>query len=241
MQRAYVFKLYPTRAQHPALVEQLDTHRHLYNRALAERKTAWETEQRTLTYGEQSATLKGQRATNPFMARVNFSSCQRTLKRLERAFGAFFRRVKAGAAPGYPRFKGRHRFDTVEYTHTDGCRFFGTSLYVQHVGRLKVKQHRPVEGSIKAVSVTRKADGWHCVLVCDQGEPDVLPSTPAGGRDRRGAGQLPGHQRGGDRRPAAGLPPGAGRRFGGRSGGWPAGRRAAPGAARPSPSSGGCT
>ena len=151
--RAYVFKLYPTRAQHAALVETLDTHRHLYNRALAERKTAYETAQRTLTYGEQSATLKAQRATDPFMARANFSSCQRTLKRLDRAFAAFFRRVKAGAQPGYPRFKGRHRFDTVEYTHTDGCRFFGTSLYVQHVGRLKVKQHRAVEGSIKAVSV----------------------------------------------------------------------------------------
>ena len=107
-------------------METLDTHRHLYNRALAERKTAWETEQRTLTYGEQSATLKTQRASNPFMARANFSSCQRTLKRLDRAFAAFFRRVKAGAAPGYPRFKGRGRFDTVEYTHTDGCRFFGT-------------------------------------------------------------------------------------------------------------------
>jgi putative transposase len=177
VQRAYVYRLYPTRAQEAALVATLDTHRHLYNRALAERRTAWETEQRTVTYGEQSATLKAQRATNPYLARTNFSSTQRKLKRLDRAFAAVFRRVRAKEASSYPRFKGRHRFDTVEYTHTDGCRFFGTSLYVQHVGRVKVKQHRPVDGTIKAVSVTRKADGWHAVVVCGQGAPDVPPSA----------------------------------------------------------------
>jgi putative transposase len=183
MRRAHVYRLYPTRAQAAALAEQVETHRHLYNRALAERKTAWETEQRPLTYGEQSATLKAQRATNLYLAKTNFSSTQRTLKRLDRAFVAFFRRVDAGQTPGYPRFKGRGRFDTVEFTHSDGCRFFargtpgGTSLYVQHVGRIKVKQHRPVEGTIKAVSVTRKADGWHVAVVCDQGAPTVPPST----------------------------------------------------------------
>jgi putative transposase len=176
VQRAYIFKLYPTRAQALALAEQVETHRRLYNRALAERTAAYATEQRTLTYGEQAATLKAQRASSPFLARANFSSCQRTLKRVDRAFAAFFRRVKAGQAPGYPRFKGRGRFDTVEYTHTDGCRFFGTSLYVQHVGRVKAKQHRPVEGQIKAVSLTRKADGWHVCVVCDRGQPAVVPS-----------------------------------------------------------------
>jgi putative transposase len=182
--RAYVFKLYPTRTQRAALVATLDTHRHLYNRALAERQTAYETAQRTLTYGEQSATLKAQRASNPSMARTNFSSCQRTLKRLHRAFAAFFRRVEAGAAPGYSRFKGQGRFDTVEYTHTDGCRFFGTSLYVQHVGRIKVKQHRPTEGVVKAVALTRKADGWHACVVCELPAPEVIESPlPAVGID----------------------------------------------------------
>jgi transposase len=41
---------------------------------------------------------------------TNYGSCQATLRRLEKAFQAFFRRVKAGEAPGYPRFKGRHWF-----------------------------------------------------------------------------------------------------------------------------------
>lgn len=170
-----MFKLYPTKAQAAALTETVEMHRRLYNRALAERKTAWETEQRGVTYGEQSAALKTQRAADPSLARANFSSCQRTLKRLDRTFQSFFRRVVAHQAPGYPRFRGAGRFRIVEYTHRDGCRFFDTSLYVQHVGRVKVKQHRPTEGTIKAVGVTRKADGWHCVVVCDPGDVAVAP------------------------------------------------------------------
>ena len=55
---------------------------------------------------------------------------------------------------------------------------------MQHVGRLKVKQHRPVEGVVKAVALTRKADGWHVCVVCELPAPDVLPSTlPAVGID----------------------------------------------------------
>jgi putative transposase len=162
----------------------VDTHRHLYNRGLAERKTAWETDKRSVSYGDQSAALKTQRATDSYLARANFSACQRTLQRLDRAFAAFFRRLEAGEAPGYPRYKGRGRFGTVEYTHGDGCRFFGTSVYVQHVGRVKVKLHRPTEGTTKTVSLTRKTDGWHCVVVCDRGGREVAPKGgPAVGID----------------------------------------------------------
>jgi putative transposase len=108
------------RAFAAALAEQVETHRRLYNRALAERKTAYLTARRTLTYGDQSAGLRAQRAGDPSLARANFSACQRTLKRLDQAFVAFFRRLEAGGQPGYPRFKGRHRLDTVEYTHPNG-------------------------------------------------------------------------------------------------------------------------
>jgi putative transposase len=179
--RAYVYRLYPTKRQAAALAETVETHRRLYNRALAERKVAWAAERRNVSYGDQAAALKALRADDPYLARANHSACQRTLKRLDRAFTAFFRRIKAGEAPGYPRFKGRGRFAIVEYTHADGCRFFargapGTaSVYVQHVGRVKVKQHRPIGGTAKAVALARRADGWHCVVACDLGEREVAP------------------------------------------------------------------
>lgn len=160
----------------------LETHRRLYNQALAERKTAWEEEQRTVTYGQQSAHLKSERTVNAYLARTNFSSCQATLRRLDRAFQAFFRRIKAGETPGYPRFKGRNRFDTVEFpSYGDGCKLDGAVVYLQHIGRVKVKLHRPVEGTLKTISFKHEADGWHVVLSCELpdtvAEPSPLPET----------------------------------------------------------------
>jgi putative transposase len=163
----------------------LDTHRRLYNRALAERKAAWDERRESVSYGDQSACLKDERATNPFLARTNFSSCQATLRRLERAFQAFFRRLKAEETPGYPRFKGMNRFDTVEFpAYGDGCKLDGERVYFQHIGQIKIKLHRPVEGTIKTISFKREADGWHVVFSCDLPDVEIAPSPlPATGID----------------------------------------------------------
>jgi putative transposase len=177
MRKSFKYRIYPTRAQADAMAQMLETHRRLYNDALAERKATYEQEQRIVKYGEQSAQLKATRQTNPFLAQTNFSSCQATLRRLDKAFQAFFRRVKAGEKKvGYPRFKGRHRFDTVEFpAYGDGCKLDGMRVYFQHVGSVKVKLHRPVEGCIKTVSFKREPDGWHVVFSCEL--PDVELTT----------------------------------------------------------------
>jgi putative transposase len=185
VRKAFKYRLYPTAEQEHAMAAMLDTHRHLYNRALAERKTAWEQSCESVSYEQQSAHLKDERTTNPFLARTNFSSCQATLRRLDRAFQAFFRRLKAGETPGYPRFKGRTRFDTVEFpSYGDGCKLDGAVVYFQHIGRVTIKLHRPVEGTIKTISFKREADGWHVVFSCELPGADVAPSPlPATGID----------------------------------------------------------
>jgi putative transposase len=185
VRKAFKYRLYPTEPQEQALAEMVDTHRHLYNRALAERKTAWEERQESASYGQQSAHLKDERSTNAFLARTTFSSCQATLRRLDRAFQAFLRRRKAGETPGYPRFKGRTRFATVEFpSYGDGCKLEGALVYFQHIGRVKSKLHRPVEGTIKTIAFKREADGWHVVLSCELPDAEVAPSPlPATGID----------------------------------------------------------
>ena len=185
MRKAFKYRLYPTTQQEQALAEMLETHRRLYNRALAERKTAWEERQESVSYGQQSARLKDDRTTNHYLAATNFSSCQATLRRLDRAFQSFFRRLKAGEAPGYPRFKGWNRFDTVEFpSYGDGCKLDGAVIYFQHIGQIKIKLHRPVEGTIKTICFKREADGWHIVFSCELSDADVAPSTlPATGID----------------------------------------------------------
>jgi putative transposase len=182
MRKAFKYRLYPNKKQEQALTTMVETHRHLYNRALAERKNAYEQEKRSVTYEQQSAHLKEERLTNPYLATTNFSSCQATLKRLQRGFENFFRRVQAGEKePGYPRFKGKYRFDTVIFpSYGDGCKLRGDRLYVQHIGVLKVKWHRELQGKIKTVSLKREADGWYVIFSCQIPDSIPLPSDKTG-------------------------------------------------------------
>ncbi len=184
MLRTFKYRLWTNRNQERELGIMLETHRRLYNACLEQRKTAYEIEKRSVRYGEQSAWFKAERAINPYFARTNFSSAQATMRRLEKAFLAFFRRMKSGEKPGYPRFKPAERFDSIEYpSHGDGIRFHGERLRVQHVGMVRVKLHRPLpkEAQIRTLTITKEAGKWHveicCLLPDVQAEHSCLPAA----------------------------------------------------------------
>ncbi len=184
MRKAFTYRLYPNRLQADAMAARLEAHRALNNAALDHRRWSW---QRGIAISsvDQSAELKDIRRADEGLAACNFSSCQATLRRLDRAFRAFFRRVKAGESPGSPRFKGRDRFDTVDFpSHGDGCRCHGPRVTVQGVGSVKVTCHRPTAGTIKTVSFTREAGRWFVVVSCDLGDaPPLVTDRPAVGID----------------------------------------------------------
>ncbi|MGH9208555.1 MAG: helix-turn-helix domain-containing protein, partial [Acidimicrobiales bacterium] len=152
MRRAYVFRLRPTARQHIALAACVESHRELYNAALQERRDAWSHSKARINYGDQSAQLTGIRVVRSDVAVWSFSSQQATLRRLNRAFAGFFRRVKTakpGVTPGYPRFKGKARFDSVEWPKDgDGARWLPglRRVYLQGIGEVKVHVHRAVVG-----------------------------------------------------------------------------------------------
>ncbi|MEU9835837.1 transposase [Streptosporangium sp. NPDC048047] len=187
MRRSYKFLMRPTRHQVIALTACLDDHRNLYNAALEERREAYRRAKTGIRYGDQSAQLKEIRADDPDQARWSFSSQQATLRRLDKAFRAFFDRVKKGAAPGYPRFKGRGWFDTVEWPKDgDGCRWdsrpehpAAAFVRLQGVGHVRVHQHRLVRGRVKTISVKREGHRWYVVLSCDDVSAETLPATAA--------------------------------------------------------------
>jgi putative transposase len=186
MRKAFKYRLYPNRSQTEALVAMLGAHRRLYNLALRDRRDGYESEGRGVSYGEQSARYKESRKVLPSFASLNFSSAQATLRRLDRTFRAFFRRVKAGESPGFPRFKGEDRFGTVEFpSYGDGCRLKDKGrLYVQRIGHVKVKLHRPIEGRIKTVSLKRSCGKWYVVFSCDLGDaPEPVEGGPEVGID----------------------------------------------------------
>ncbi|MGW3599278.1 RNA-guided endonuclease InsQ/TnpB family protein [Streptomyces sp. NPDC005167] len=185
MIRAYKFLMRPTARQVVALGEMLRDHCSLYNAALQERRDAYRHVSRTtIRYGLQSGQLKDIRAFDPeHQGRWSFSSQQATLRRLDKAFAAFFRRVAAGLVPGYPRFREVNWFDTVEFPKDgDGCRWDSTPhdpvsrVRLQGVGHVKVNQHRPVVGKVKTVSVKREGRKWFVVLTVEQ-QPEPLPAT----------------------------------------------------------------
>ncbi|MFF2520436.1 RNA-guided endonuclease InsQ/TnpB family protein, partial [Streptomyces sp. NPDC058086] len=186
MIRAYKFLMRPTVGQQAALGEMLRDHCSLYNGALQERRDAYRHASKTsITYGQQSAQLREIRAFDPErQGRWSFNSQQATLRRLEKAFAAFFRRVKSGETPGYPRFRGVNWFDTVDFPKDgDGCRWNSTPhdpvtrVRFQGVGHIKVNQHRPVVGTVKTVSVKREGRRWYVVLIAEQAQPEPLPPT----------------------------------------------------------------
>jgi putative transposase len=189
MNLAYQYKLKPTKIQERLLRRLLEVACRLYNDALKERKEAWETERRTVTFYDQALKLKGLRATDKELALLNFSACQHVLRRLDKAFKRFFNGLKKGEKVGYPRFKKSHRFRTLEFTYGDGTKIKVDErgrlrLYVQNVGLIKVIWHRPLpEGAIfKQVWVTLKADGWYATFALDVPDEAVRKPLPKTGK-----------------------------------------------------------
>ena len=102
------------------------------------------------------------------------------MRRLNKAFAAFFRRVKAGQTSGYPRFKGKARFDSVEWPKDgDGARWLPEQrrVYLQGIGQVKADLHREVAGRVKTIQIKRQGRRWMLVLSCDDVPTNPLPVT----------------------------------------------------------------
>ena len=190
MIRTYRYRLYPNRTQAWTLARLLETHRTIYNDALTERREAWRQCRVSASYKTQAGQLKAIRAFDEEAAFANYSSLQHTLRRLDKAFAAFFRRVKAGQTPGYPRYKGRARFDSFEYTYSDGCKLRDVDgkvrFYVQNAGLMRIKYHRPIpEGAtIKHVIIRRQLGKWYAYLMWEaEDAPAPVHNGPAVGID----------------------------------------------------------
>ena len=180
MRRSFKFRMRPTARQHVALQKCLDAHRELYNSALQERRDAWRANRTRIRYGDQSAQLSEIRAVRPDVGVWSFSSQQATLRRLNRAFDGFFRRVKTGDRAGYPRFKSAQRFDSVEWPKDgDGARWHpdASRIYLQGIGQVKVTAHRKTAGRVKTIQIRREGRHWYLVMSCDDVPATPLPAT----------------------------------------------------------------
>ncbi len=176
--KTYKYKLMPTPTQQRALDSVLRRCRELYNVALEERKTAWERRQMSVTYYQQKAELPDLKVACPDYAEVNAQVLQGVILRVERAFQAFFRRLKNGEKPGYPRFQGRNRYNSFTYPqYGGGAVLDGGVLSLSKIGRVSIRLHRPIQGKPKTVTISREADGWYACISCVDVPTEPLPPT----------------------------------------------------------------
>ncbi|KAB2905961.1 MAG: IS200/IS605 family element transposase accessory protein TnpB [Anaerolineae bacterium] len=160
--RTFQYRLYPTKAQEKALQLQLEVSRHVYNMALEERRLAWELEEKSMGKREGYLLAKQYKKTFPQSKTVHSHVLQAAIEDLDRAFHAFFRRVKAGEEPGYPRFKSHKRWHRMGFKqYGSGFKVEGRRLKISGVGRIKVRWHRPHQGEIRTCRVVRKAGRWY--------------------------------------------------------------------------------
>lgn len=179
MLRAYRFRLYPTPKQELLLNQVLDTHRVLYNEALTQRRDSWSRDKASISYAQQSKWFKSLRSSHACYKSLNFSSAQGTLRRLDKAFQAFFRRMKEHKVKsGYPRFKSLDRWSSVLFpSNGDGIRLKGNKLRVQGFDKpIRVRKHRDEEGEVKTVSIKREANHWYVIMACEQPDHPFVPN-----------------------------------------------------------------
>jgi putative transposase len=176
--RTQTFRLDPTAKQRVALQELLDFQREVYNSALEERRGAWSWEKRHVTRLDQYRILTG--LEDPRKERFGVVVTRGTLYRLDRAFQNFFRRCKAGQSPGFPRFKSKQRWDSVEWSDHNGWTFTDNDrLRLMGVGHIRITQrgrNRVLRGTPKTLVVGRKGRRWEATVFCEVEKPEPRPA-----------------------------------------------------------------
>ena len=182
--RSHKYRLYPNGAQEAALSDMLGHFCDLCNAGLQQRVAAWRRQGVSLGYVDQANELKAVRDAVPELAGYGYSAEQQVLRRLDKAFAAFFRRVKVGETPGFPRFRAKSRFHSADFRVGDGLVCRGGKLRLVGIpGLAKVRRHRALPARPVHAIVSRSNGKWYVTLrfkVRDlrvPGEEDTRPDV----------------------------------------------------------------
>src|SRR5215510_12547290 len=185
MRKAHKYRIYLTSGQRRILKQHLEECRWVYNQTLAARRDAF-SQGVSLSWYATKALLPLWKETRPSLKLLHSQVLQNVTQRVDFAFGAFSRRLKEAADnPGYPRFKGFGRYDSITYPqYGNGIEIRGNDLVVSKVGRVKVVWHRRVEGEIKTVTLRRSRTGkWYVSFAVEVERERLSPSADIVGVD----------------------------------------------------------
>ena len=162
MIKTFKYRLYPTKKQTEKLNWTLDKCRILYNSCLLDRKTHYEQTGKGLSRIDQQVILKNDKVQFGFLNDIHSQVLQDVLFRVDKAFKAFFYRIKEGnGKAGYPRFKGEGRYDSITYPQETAFQITPQGLKLSKIGTIKIKLHRSIQGKIKTCIIKRGADKWY--------------------------------------------------------------------------------
>ncbi|MHB1515693.1 MAG: RNA-guided endonuclease InsQ/TnpB family protein [Acidiferrobacteraceae bacterium] len=174
LHRKATYRLYPNVEQESRLQETLGLHQRLYNTALEERIRVYKETGKGLWFADQCKVLTQWRKAVPALAGLNAQSEQVTLKRLHLAFQHFFRRVKNGETPGFPRFKSIRRYPGWGYkTHGDGWKLHPGEngkhgkMYLQGVGLVPIRGRARTAGAPVTCEILYKAARWYASVTLE--------------------------------------------------------------------------
>jgi len=173
--KAYKFRLQTSKAVEAKLENTLNLCRELYNSALRERKDAWTINRINVNRFDQDKQLPEIKKTNPEYKDIHSQVLQDVLKRLDKSFQSFFRRVKQGVKAGFPRFKGKNWFDSFCYAQS-GFSISGSHLTLSKIGKVKIKLSRSVIGKIKTCTIKKEIDKWFVIFTVET-LPEPLDKT----------------------------------------------------------------
>jgi putative transposase len=178
VRKTFRYKLIPTPEQERELGRVLGLCRWLYNTALEQRIIALRRAGLSVSRPQQEAELKDLCAEMPEYAAIHSHVLQDVLTRLDKSYQAFFRRIKAGETPGFPRFQGANRYHSFTYKEIGNWAALDNGfLVLSKIGRIAVRRSRHVEGTPKTVTISQEADGWYGCFSCADVPVQPLPAT----------------------------------------------------------------
>jgi putative transposase len=174
--KTFRFRLEPNALQRQLFARFAGCCRFVFNHGLAERKASYETDGKTLAYADQSKTLPVMKKAEKtaWLGEVHSQVLQQALKDLDAAYQHFFRRMKKGDVPGFPRFKRKGQKDAFRYP--SGVKVENGRVYLPKIGWVRYRNSRNVEGKILQATIKREGEHWFISLACGIALPDNAPT-----------------------------------------------------------------
>lgn len=179
MDCAYKFRIYPTDLQIEQINKSINCARFIYNYYLADRKRQYEEAGKSPTRFQQDKDMTRLKKELVWLKEAESSALQNSIKDLDKAFRNFYRRVKNGETPGYPRFKRkRERYQTCRINNRNSIKVERNAIRLPKIGIVKCKVSREVIGRILSVTITRTPTQKYFVSICcTDVETERLPVT----------------------------------------------------------------